>query len=224
MANFITAIVSLITTTISRFGYGGIILAMATESASIPLPSEVIMPFAGFLVSQHQLAFWPTVTAGAFGCLLGSIFSWFLGRQLGEELLRLLIRRYGRFALIFEYEFDDALQVFRRYGNQVIFLSRLLPVVRTFISLPAGIAEMPLFKFSLYTFSGSFLWTLLLTWLGIRLGENWSQLGPWFHRFDAIIGVGLLLLVVWYPWHKIRKQKRYQERKKQTVPHLTASN
>ncbi len=186
---------------------------MATESASIPLPSEVIMPFAGFLVSQQKLLFWPTVFAGTFGCLLGSLASWFLGWQLGEDLLRLAIRRYGRFLLIFEYELDGAIKTFRRYGNQVVFFSRLLPVARTFISLPAGIAEMPLLKFSLYTFGGSLLWTLLLTWLGVRLGENWAQLGIWFHRLDAIISIALIALIVWYPWHKIRKQKRYQREK-----------
>ncbi len=213
MANILAILVHLITGAINRFGYGGIILAMAIESASIPLPSEVIMPFAGFLVSQQQLAFWPTVIAGALGCLIGSLASWLIGWQLGEELLRQLIRRYGRFLLIFEYELDDAIRIFRRYGNPVIFFSRLLPVIRTFISLPAGIAQMPLGTFSLYTFLGSFFWTLLLTWLGVRLGQNWPQLGVWFHRFDIFIGLGLLFLIIWYPWHKIRRQKHYQARK-----------
>ena len=200
---------------ISSLGYGGVLLAMAIESASIPLPSEVIMPFAGFLVSQGKLQFWGIVLAGSFGCLLGSWLSWWLGKKYGEKVIRQLLRRYGKFVLLFEYELDEAIDIFKRRGEAVIFFSRLLPIVRTFISLPAGIAEMDFRKFSIYTFIGSFFWSLVLAWLGVRLGENWTVLGKWFHRFDALIVAGIVFLLIWYPWHKIKKQRRYRQQKKQ---------
>ncbi len=209
----LTPIIHLIMFLISSLGYGGVLLAMAIESASIPLPSEVIMPFAGFLVSQGQLQFWGIVLAGSSGCLLGSWSNWWLGKRYGEQVIRQLLRRYGKFVFIFEYELDEAIDVFHRHGEAVIFLSRLLPVVRTFISLPAGIAKMNFRKFSIYTFIGSFFWSLVLAWLGVRLGENWAVLGKWFHRFDAFIAAGIIFLLIWYPWHKIKKQRRYQRRR-----------
>ena len=201
---------------IERLGYGGIATAMAIESASIPLPSEVIMPFAGFLVSRGELNFIGVVTAGTLGCLIGSWFSWWIGKRYGEKFVRQLIRRYGKFVFIFEYELDESIKVFRRHGEVVIFFSRLLPVIRTFISLPAGIAQMSFRKFAFYTVIGSFIWSLALAAVGVRLGANWSQLGPWFHRFDSLIGILLLIILVLYPWHKIRHQRRYQNNKKLT--------
>ncbi len=215
MASYLLApLVAFITTLISRFGLGGIFLAMAIESASIPLPSEIIMPFAGFLVSQGKLSFWPVVLSGALGCLAGSWLSWWLGKRYGEIIIRQLIRRYGKFFLVFEYELDEALTTFRRHGESVVFFSRLLPVIRTFISLPAGIASMNFPKFSFYTFLGSFFWSLLLAFLGLRLGRRWHQLGPWFHRFDLIIAAAFIGLLIWYPWHKINRQRKWQQKKK----------
>lgn len=203
-------LIHLIVILISKLGYGGILITMAAESASIPLPSEVVMPFAGFLVTQGQLQFWLVVLIGSLGCLFGSWSNWWLGKHYGESVVRHLIRRYGKFVFVFEYELDDSIKLFKRHGEGIIFFSRLLPVIRTFISLPAGIAQMSFRKFSIYTFSGSFFWTTILTWLGMYLGSNWIRIDKWFHRFDILIVVGIIVLFIWYPWYKIRRHHHYQ--------------
>jgi len=199
---------------ISKLGYGGIVLTMAIESASIPLPSEVIMPFSGFLVYQGKLNLWLVALAGAFGCLLGSLLMWWIGRRYGEKFLRSVIRKYGKYVLVFEYELDDAIKLFKKHGDAIIFFSRLLPVVRTFISLPAGIVDINERKFIIYTFTGSFLWSLLLAWLGLQLGERWGSLGLWFHRFDGIIIITFVILTIFYVYHKLHRHRRYMKKKR----------
>ncbi len=203
----------LITSLIATLGYGGVVLAMAIESANIPLPSEIIMPFAGFLVYQGRFNLLIVSLAGSLGCLIGSLFSWWLGKRYGEEVIRYLIRRYGKYLLIFEYELDDAISLFHKYGHPIVFFSRLLPIIRTFISLPAGIAEMDILKFSFYTFVGSFLWSLFLAWVGYRLGANWRSIGVWFHRFDFLILLLLVAGTVFYVYHKLDRYHKYQQRK-----------
>jgi len=199
---------------ISKLGYGGIALAMAIESASIPLPSEVIMPFSGFLVYKGEFNLWLVALTGAFGCLIGSFLMWWIGKKYGEKFLRGLIRRYGKYVLVFEYEVDEAIELFKKHGEAIIFFSRLLPVVRTFISLPAGIVEMDERRFVVYTLVGSFLWSLILAWLGLQLGERWDALGLWFHRFDAIIVIAFIFLLVFYVYHKLKKHRRYLRKKR----------
>jgi membrane protein DedA with SNARE-associated domain len=196
---------------ISRLGYAGIILAMAIESACIPLPSEVIMPFSGFLVAQGKLNFWLVVSSGALGCLIGSLLAWWVGKRFGEEFIRQLIRRWGKYVLVFEYELDEAIDWFDKHGSLIVFSSRLLPIVRTFISLPAGIAEMKLVPFALYTFVGSFIWSAALAFIGVKLGENWSTLGQYFHKFDLFIALGLILATVYYFSHKVKKHRRWKK-------------
>ena len=200
---------------ISKLGYLGIVLAMAIESACIPLPSEIIMPFSGFLVFKGEFNFWLVSLAGAIGCLLGSLLAWWLGARFGEKAIRQLIRRYGKFVLVFEYELDEAQEWFRRYGELITFTSRLLPVVRTFISLPAGIAQMNLARFSFYTFTGSFIWSAALAWIGLKLGENWNTLGSYFHKFDALIILSFLILAGWFVHHKLKKHRQWQQKEKE---------
>jgi len=181
---------------ISAMGYWGIVLMMAIESACIPLPSEIIMPFSGYLVYTGQFSLIETGIAGAFGCVAGSVAAYYVGVYGGRPFME----KYGRYVLITHKELDTADRFFAKYGDHAIFISRLLPVVRTFISLPAGIARMNFPKFVIYTFVGSFPWCLGLSWLGFKLGENWNTLGKYFHKFDALIGIGIAVAIGLFLW------------------------
>jgi membrane protein DedA with SNARE-associated domain len=192
---------------ISKVGYGGILLLMAIESACIPLPSEVIMPFSGYLVHTGRFNLFWVATVGALGCNLGSLIAYYVGYYGGRPL----VERYGSYIFLSHKELDWADHFFARYGNRAVFISRLLPVVRTFIALPAGIARMPQWRFHIYTFLGSWPWCLALAYVGMRLGEKWDtdpRLKMWFHRFDAVIALVLLTGIVWFVWshwqHRIR--------------------
>jgi membrane protein DedA with SNARE-associated domain len=190
---------------IAAGGYPGIVLLMAIESACIPLPSEVIMPFSGALtlaaVAQQYgrdpfTLIW-VATAGALGCNLGSLLAYEIGAFGGRPL----IERYGQYILLSENELAFADRFFGKYGDLTVFVSRLLPVVRTFIALPAGVARMPRLRFHVYTFLGSWPWCIMLAWVGVKLGQRWNsdpRLKAWFHRFDAIIGVILVIAIIWF--------------------------
>ena len=190
--------------TISRLGYGGIVLLMAIESACIPLPSEIIMPFSGYLVSTGEMNLWLVGLAGAVGCVLGSIVAYYVGAWGGRPF----IVKYGKYILISHHDLDLADRWFQRHGDITIFIGRLLPVIRTFIAFPAGVARMSLWRFNLYTFVGSYIWSVGLAWIGMKLGEHWNTLGVYFHRFDAAIGVILLIAVVWYVRRHLQHMKR----------------
>ncbi|WP_329742206.1 DedA family protein [Dyella sp. A6] len=189
---------------ISRMQYAGIALLMGIESACIPLPSEVIMPFSGYLVYKGTLVLWLVAVAGAVGCVLGSWVAYAVGAWGGRPL----IERYGKYVLISSHDLDLADRWFQRHGEITIFVGRLLPVVRTFIAFPAGVARMPLWRFSLYTFLGSLIWCWGLAWIGLRLGQHWNTLGVYFHRFDGAIVAVLLLLAAWYVWRHLRHLRR----------------
>lgn len=193
---------------INSTGYFGIFILMTLESALIPLPSEVTMPFSGYLVTQGVFNFWFVVLAGAIGNLVGSLIAYYLGFFLEESFLHALIRKYGRFILLTMHDYEKAESWFRTYGSAIAFTSRLLPAVRTFISLPAGVAEMNIVKFSLYTFAGSFLWSVFLTYIGVKLGENWHAISDYFHKFDLVIGIIFVGAVAFYIWHKWPKSPR----------------
>ncbi|MBM7855047.1 membrane protein DedA with SNARE-associated domain [Desulfohalotomaculum tongense] len=183
-----------VTDFIAALGYWGIAVGMAIESANIPLPSELILPFGGYLVSTGQLNFWGAVMAGTIGGTVGSVASYYLGLLGGRPLLF----RYGRYIGISRSKIELADRWFARYGEATVFFTRLMPIIRTFISLPAGLAGMNFKKFVIYTFLGSLPWSILLTYAGVKLGENWQQIKPWFHRLDAVVAVAVLLLVVYY--------------------------
>lgn len=193
---------------IEATSYTGIFILMALESALIPIPSEVTMPFSGFLVQQGKLSFWVVVTVGAIANLVGSLLAYALGYYLEESIILKLIKRYGKFVLISEEEYLRALRWFRKYGQSVTFFSRLLPAVRTFISLPAGLAEMNVWKFSAYTFLGSFVWSSFLTWIGFYFGSNWNIIEPWFDKFHIVIVAVFIVFVLWYIDHKIHLIKK----------------
>ncbi len=186
---------------IAALGYGGIVLLMAIESACIPLPSEIIMPFSGYLVSTGRFELLWVATAGAFGCNLGSSLAYAVGYYGGRPL----VERWGRYVLLSRRELALAERFFARFGGITVFLSRLLPVIRTFIALPAGIARMPMLRFQLYTFLGSWPWCYGLAYVGFRLGEKWNsdpRLKEVMHRFDAVILVAILLALGWFLWHR----------------------
>ena len=204
IAKLIAALATAIIAVISRLGYGGIALLMGIESACIPLPSEIIMPFSGFLVFKGEMQLSFVALAGAAGCLLGSWVAYALGAWGGRPL----IEAYGRYVLISHHDLDLADRWFARHGDITIFVGRLLPVVRTFIAFPAGVSRMPLWRFSVYTFAGSLIWCWGLAWIGMKLGENWDALGVYFHRFDALIGAILIVGIVWYVRRHLRLMRR----------------
>ena len=195
--NILALIAGFVVGTISAIGYGGIVLLMAIESACIPLPSEIIMPFSGYLVSTGRFDLVMVATAGAIGCNLGSTLAYAVGYYGGRPL----VEKWGAYILISRQDLALADRFFGRYGSITIFLSRLLPVIRTFIALPAGIARMNQVKFQIYTFLGSWPWCFGLAYIGVKLGERWNSdptLRDTLHRFDAVIIVTILIGMFWY--------------------------
>ena len=187
-----------IKTVISSLGYPGIAVLMGIESACIPLPSEVIMPFAGYLVYAGRFSSLVVVaTLGAIGCNLGSVLAYEIGAYGGRPL----IERFGKYILMNRHDLNVSDRFFQKYGSITVFIGRLLPVVRTFIALPAGIARMPRGKFHLYTFVGSWPWCFGLAYFGFALGERWDtdpRLKHWLHRFDALIVLALAIGIVYF--------------------------
>jgi len=207
IARIISVLSVFIIAVISSVGYLGIVVLMAIESACIPLPSEVIMPFSGYLVYAGRFHLLWVATAGAIGCNLGSVIAYEIGFFGGRPL----VERYGSYILLSRRELDWADHFFVRWGSPAVFIARLLPVIRTFIALPAGIARMPRLRFHVYTFVGSWPWCLMLAYIGMKLGERWEtdpRLKLWFHRFDAVIVAVLLAgaaAFLWSRWaHRIR--------------------
>lgn len=203
IARLIEFLSGIIVATISLLGYSGIVLLMAIESACIPLPSEIIMPFSGYLVSRGEMNLWLVGLAGAFGCVLGSLVAYWFGRRGGRPL----IEKYGRYVLVSRHDLDMADRWFANHGEIIVFVSRLLPAIRTFIAFPAGVARMNLKRFVIYTFAGSLPWCLGLAYVGQKLGEKWSKddtLKTWFHRFDFLIGIAAVLVIGWWVWRHIK--------------------
>jgi membrane protein DedA with SNARE-associated domain len=203
--HFIGWMAGLIVAFISALGYWGVMILMAIESACIPLPSEIIMPFAGYLVATGQLNLWLVATAGAIGCNLGSIIAYEAGKHGGRPL----VERWGKYILIDAHDLDRADAFFLKYGSIAVLVGRLLPVIRTFIAFPAGVARMPLGKFHFYTFVGSWPWCFLLAWVGMKLGTAWDtdpRVKAAFHDAHLIVAGVILVAGVWFVWHKLRKR------------------
>jgi len=204
IANIFIWLANLIIEVISQTGYGGITFLMALESACIPIPSEIIMPFSGFLVFEGKFVFWQVVLWGAIGNLIGSIAAYLVGYYGGRPL----IEKYGKYFLISFHDLEKADRWFSKYGQSTVFFSRLLPVVRTFISLPAGISRMDFKKFSFYTLAGCLPWSFALTYAGVIMGENWIALEIYFRKFQWIIGGLIVLGAVWWIWRHISNLKK----------------
>lgn len=191
---------SLIIDIIEYASYWGIFLLSALESANIPVPSEVVLPFSGFLVANGVFNFWFVVLAATLGNVAGSWASYELGRYGGRPMLA----RWGKFLLLTPRNVEFAERWFASYGAFAVFFSRLLPIVRTFISFPAGIAKMPRVPFLLLTFAGSLPWNGLLAYIGLLAGENWQALGGYFQALDWIILILLLVGVGIWIWRHLR--------------------
>lgn len=223
MSHIIDSLTSFIQSLYGATGLIGIVLAMAIESCCIPLPSEIIMPLAGsvlfasvsaqpgvkaMLGVDPGLPLWVNLVllalAGSLGSLLGSLLAYGIGYAGGRPLML----KYGKYVLISQHDADKADKFFQRWGSATAFFSRMLPVVRTYISLPAGITKMNPVKFSIYTFLGSLPWCLLLAFLGYQLGKNYEQISGPLHYLDGLIAVVVVVLVVLYVWRHIRNDRR----------------
>jgi membrane protein DedA with SNARE-associated domain len=200
----ISAVAAWIVAIISAGGYLGIVFLMAIESACIPLPSEIIMPFSGYLASTGRFDLLLVATAGAIGCNLGSTFAYAAGRYGGRPF----VERWGSYVLVSRRDLDDADQFFARHGGIAVLVARLLPVVRTFIAFPAGIARIPQLKFQLYTFVGSWPWCFALALIGYKLGQKWNtdpRFHAFFQRFDWLVLVAIIAGAVWYVRRHFRR-------------------
>ncbi len=193
---------SVIISVISATGYFGVVFLMALESACLPVSSEVIMPFAGFLVWEGRFILWEVAVWGAVGNLLGSVAAYAFGFWGGRRL----IERWGKYILISQSDLELSDRWFGRYGQAAVFFGRFLPVVRTFISLPAGVARMNFKKFCFYTLLGSLPWSLALAYAGLIMGENWAGLKDYFHKFDIVIVAVIILGAAWWILRHFRHQ------------------
>lgn len=200
MGQLIEAIITILSrfiiNTISAFGYTGIVITMAIESACIPLPSEIIMPFSGYLVTTGQFTILGVTLAGAVGNVVGSIIAYYAGIWGGRPF----VEKYGRYVLVSHKDLDLADRWFARYGEAAVFFSRMLPVIRTFISLPAGVAKMNFPRFVIFTFLGALPWCYLLAYIGVKMGQEWEHLRDYFHQFDIMIGLFLALALGYFLW------------------------
>ena len=161
------------------------------------------MPFSGFLVSKGAMNLWGVSLAGAVGCVLGSVVAYYVGAWGGRPL----VEKYGKFVLISHHDLEIADRFFDRWGQHAVFIGRLLPVIRTFIAFPAGVSRMRMAPFLVYTFVGSFIWSLGLAYVGVVLGDNWDTLKVYFHRFDAVIAAVIVVGAIWWIWRHIRSNR-----------------
>jgi len=196
----VASLTAFIVAAISAGGYAGIVVLMALESACIPLPSEIIMPFAGYLVYRGELGLAGVSLAGALGCVLGSLAAYAVGARGGRPA----IERWGRWVLVSPHELATADRWFARWGRPTVFWARLLPIVRTFIALPAGVAHMEPWPFVWLTFVGSLLWCWALAYMGLRLAEEWNRVRDKLHGLDVTVAALLALGLALALWHRIR--------------------
>jgi len=208
ITHIIELLVHFVTSTISNVGYLGIVTLMVFESACVPIPSEIIMPFSGFLVSAGKLSlFWVTL-AGALGNLIGAVITYAIGYWGGRPF----IMQYGKYFFVREKELHHAEKFFNKWGDFAVFLGRNLPVIRTFISLPAGVAEMNFTKFAVYSFIGSIPWCFALAYLGNLLGNNWMIIRKYGDVLDVVVGVVIVFLILRFILNHLKNRKARGEK------------
>jgi membrane protein DedA with SNARE-associated domain len=203
----IAFLVQFITHVIDLGGYAGLIALMGIESACVPLPSEIIMPFAGYLAYLDRLNVFWAATAGAIGCNLGSVVAYWIGAKGGRPL----VERYGKWVLMSHHDLDRMTRFFQKYGAITVLIGRLLPVVRTFIAFPAGIAKMSQVRFHIYTFVGSWPWCYALAYVGMKLGEKWHtdpRFEQAFHRFHLGVELVLVAGILWFVWSHLNRGRK----------------
>jgi membrane protein DedA with SNARE-associated domain len=201
MQSVIDIVVQWATDLIGAWGLPAVFLLMLLESACIPVPSEAIMPFAGFAVSEGDMSLLGITVAGVLGNLVGSWIAYWVGLYGGRPF----IDRWGKYVLLRHHHVELAERWFARYGPLAVFFSRMLPIVRTFISLPAGVARMPFWKFTLYTLLGCIPWVLMLGFVGVKMGEHWEDIRPYLHYADYAVVAALIAIVVWWA---VRRRSR----------------
>lgn len=207
MSDLFAGLVRWIVEVIYSLGYLGLAALVALENLIPPIPSEVILPLAGFLVSQGRFSFVPALVASTAGSVAGALVLYGIGRRLGEERVRRLVRRFGRFLLLDESDLDKARGWFERYGREAVFIGRLVPGVRSLISVPAGIARMPIWRFIVYTLAGSTLWNGVLIGLGWVLGSQWAMVRDYAQVFQYVVLAAVAGGIVWYLWRRLRTRK-----------------
>lgn len=185
---------NLVLSVIGATGYAGVFILSALESAGIPIPSEIVLPFSGFLVVSGQFNFWAVVLLATLANFVGSVVLYWIGSSGG----RWILERYGKYVLIQKHDIEIGEAWFFKHGTKAVFFGRLMPVIRTFISLPAGVARMNFKKFSLYTLTGALPWNWALVYLGIKTGEHWDGLHKYFYIFDILIVIAVVILIGWY--------------------------
>ncbi len=208
LSEAIAWIISAATRVISTLGYPGIGLAVFLENVIPSIPSEIILPFAGSLILEEKFTLVGITIAGTIGSLLGAWVYYGLGYKLEEARIRALIRNYGKFVLLSESDFDRIFHLFQRKGELVIFFSRMIPLVRSLISIPAGMTRMSPVRFSLFTVLGTALWSLLLAYIGKILGENWGLLGQWISEYRFIVIIILGAVIIWVVARRILRLRK----------------
>jgi len=212
MSDLLDRLAQIIQDIVLTLGYPGVALIMFTENVFPPIPSELVMPFAGFVAGQGQLSFVGVWIAGVIGSVLGAVVLYYAGMLLGDAVLRRIIRRYGKWLTVSEADYDRALRFFAKYGSAVVFFGRLIPLIRSIISLPAGANHMPMPQFLLFTTLGSAIWGFALTYAGLLLGENWEQVGAVIEQYqDAVVillVVVVLIFVAWFIYARLRNRNR----------------
>ncbi len=211
LSELLDVIVAWSQTIISTMGYPGLGLVMFLENVFPPIPSEVILPMAGWLALEGRFTLLGVTLVGIAGSLAGTSVFYGLGYWFGEERVRQLLRRFGKWLLLSESDFDKALEWFNRYGEPVIFFGRMVPIVRSLISVPAGIASMNLMRFGLFTVIGTALWSFLLALAGYLLGQSWGLVSEWIDRYETVVKVLAVVVVVGFV--AVRLWQRYQTSK-----------
>lgn len=203
---FISQLASFAVALVSNLGYPGIVLVMALENIFPPIPSEAVMPLAGFLTTTGRFNLYLAIVAGVLGSLLGGLVLYYLGFWIGGKNIRSFLERYGKYLMVSTGDLNAAEQWFNRYGERAVLFARVVPVVRSIVSIPAGFIKMPLASFILYSTIGITAWTIFLTMLGVFLGKNWERLGPWLKNIDFLV-TGALLAAVSLYFYKRRKNR-----------------
>ncbi|MBI6873122.1 DedA family protein [Clostridium aciditolerans] len=189
----IESLINVVILVLDKLGYLGIFFGMALESACIPIPSEAILPFGGYLSYTGRLNLFWMIMMGTLGGTVGSIGAYYLGKYGGRPL----VEKYADKLRLSKSKIEKSDEYFNKYGEKIVFYSRLLPIIRTFISLPAGISKMDFKKFTIYTFLGSLIWSIVLGYAGYKMGENWVAIRPWFHIADIVVAIAIVGYIIY---------------------------
>jgi membrane protein DedA with SNARE-associated domain len=203
----IALVFEFVTRVINAGGYAGIVALITLNSSGVPIPSEIILPFSGYLVYLGRFNLLMVAAAGAVGCNIGSAIAYWIGAKGGRPL----VERYGKWVLMSHHDLDRMTWFFERFGSIAILLGRMMPIVQTFVAFPAGIARMPRLRFHIYTTAGSLVWYSCLAWAGMKLGEKWHtdpRLEQAFHRFHLVVELALVAAIAWFLWSHLSRARR----------------